>query len=103
MKPVNEFPMLPQRVSRQVEDIGNFADTLILVLTQIFAENGFRINRLYPKDGSEPATNPLLPREYTTATRPTASDWEGGMIYVSDGAAGSKFQGSDGTSWVSLG
>jgi hypothetical protein len=42
-------------------------------------------------------------QSFTTAGRPTASSYTGGLIYVSDGAAGSKFQGSDGTSWVSLG
>lgn len=36
-------------------------------------------------------------------TRPAAADNPGAIIYVSDGAAGSKFQGSDGSSWVSLG
>lgn len=38
---------------------------------------------------------------FTTATRPTHA--AGKMIYVSDASAGSKFQGSDGSSWVSLG
>jgi hypothetical protein len=41
---------------------------------------------------------------YTTATRPAATTANAGMpIYVSDAAAGSKFQGSNGTAWVSLG
>jgi len=40
---------------------------------------------------------------FTTATRPAAADYAGFIIYVSDGAGGSKFQGSDGSSWVSLG
>jgi hypothetical protein len=41
---------------------------------------------------------------YTTATRPPATTANAGMpIYVSDAAAGSKFQGSNGTAWVSLG
>lgn len=48
-------------------------------------------------------TNYRLPT-YTTTTRPAASAKNAGMaIYVSDAAAGSKFQGSDGSSWVSLG
>ena len=38
---------------------------------------------------------------FTTATRPAHA--AGKMIYVSDASAGSKFQGSDGSSWVSLG
>jgi hypothetical protein len=41
---------------------------------------------------------------YTTATRPAATTANAGMpIYVSDAAAGSKYQGSDGSAWVSLG
>ena len=38
---------------------------------------------------------------YTTATRPTHA--AGKMIYVTDGSAGSKYQGSDGSTWLSLG
>ena len=40
---------------------------------------------------------------FTEATKPSAAGNAGRLIYVSDGAASSKFQGSDGTSWVSLG
>lgn len=62
-----------------------------------------RVNLVLPKDGTEAMTAPIKLAEYTVATRPTASDWEGAIIYVSDGAAGAKFQGSDGASWVNLG
>ena len=41
---------------------------------------------------------------FTTATRPAATSKNAGtIIFVSDGAAGSKFQGSDGSSWLGLG
>lgn len=41
---------------------------------------------------------------FTTATRPTAAQaGQGAIIFVSDGGAGSVFQGSTGTAWVSLG
>jgi hypothetical protein len=41
---------------------------------------------------------------FTTATRPTAAQaGAGAIIFVSDAAAGSNFQGSTGTAWVSLG
>jgi hypothetical protein len=44
------------------------------------------------------------PRVYTMATRPPSTHVTAGVrIYVSDATAGSKFQGWDGTSWVSLG
>jgi len=40
----------------------------------------------------------------TAATRPTAAQaGQGAIIFVSDAAAGSNFQGSTGTAWVSLG
>lgn len=47
--------------------------------------------------------NPLQLPSYTTAGRPSATAFTGQMIYVSDGAAGAKFQGSDGAAWVNLG
>lgn len=41
---------------------------------------------------------------FTVATRPSAATvGAGAIIYVSDGAAGAKFQGSDGTTWLNLG
>lgn len=40
---------------------------------------------------------------YTTAGRPAASSVPRSLIFVSDAAAGSKFQGSDGAAWVALG
>jgi len=47
--------------------------------------------------------SPVTPPTYTVATRPDVTLNEGGIIYVSDGAAGAKFQGSDGAAWVNLG
>lgn len=38
--------------------------------------------------------------EYTTATRPAASQHPGGLIYVSDAGAGNLLQYSDGASWI---
>lgn len=41
---------------------------------------------------------------FTTATKPAASTVQAGtMIFVSDAGAGSQFQGSDGTTWRTLG
>lgn len=39
---------------------------------------------------------------YTVATRPTNAR-PGKQVFVSDGAAGAKFQGWDGSTWVNLG
>lgn len=42
--------------------------------------------------------------KYLTSGRPVLSaDERGTLIYVTDAAAGSKFQGWDGAAWVSLG
>lgn len=48
-------------------------------------------------------TEPFELPEFTVATLPDATKWDGSIIYVSDGAAGQKFRGSDGTTWVNLG
>lgn len=40
---------------------------------------------------------------FTTATIPAAAAWKGRIIFVSDGGAGAKFQGSTGAAWVNLG
>ena len=72
-------------------------------LTPVLGAFGWRINRSLPKDGSEAMTSPLKLATYTVATRPAAASWAGGVIYVSDGAAGAKVQASDGTNWVNLG
>ena len=62
-----------------------------------------RLNLALPKDGSEVMTGPLGLITYTTATKPAAAGRAGQAIFVSDGGAGNVFQGSNGTSWVSLG
>lgn len=38
-------------------------------------------------------------QSYTVATAPTASDYEGGVIYVSDETGGATLCFSDGTNW----
>lgn len=46
----------------------------------------------------------LKPQTYTVATLPAASATNASSIaFVSDGGAGTKFRGSDGTAWVNLG
>lgn len=41
---------------------------------------------------------------FTTATRPAASQaGAGAIVFISDAAAGSNYQGSTGSAWVSLG
>lgn len=100
MDPVTEKVLIPPAApGPHASDL----EVLAKILLAEFFDHGFRLNRVLPKDGTEAMTAPLVLAEYTVATLPTASDWEGGVIYVSDGAAGQKFRGSDGTSWVNLG
>lgn len=82
-----------------------FLSGLQRVLTELFVRYAHRLNRVLPTDGSEAMVGPLELMEYTDApdTKPTAADYEGTVIYVSDGVAGAKFRGSDGTSWINLG
>lgn len=84
---VDDSPKLPDRTSLE-----NWARAV-----------GRRLNGVLPKDGSEAMTQPLVLATFTTATKPAAADWAGGVIYVSDGGAGNIIQASNGTSWVSLG
>lgn len=73
------------------------------LLDALFAY-GKRLNACLPKDGTEAMTGGLQLASYTTATKPAASTANKGVvIYVSDGGAGNVFQGSNGSTWVSLG
>lgn len=98
-----ERPLLPRPPLGVPRPLAGFLGALLKHLSRAFTETNTRANASLPQDGLEAMRAPLVLRAYTTATRPTASDWAGGAIYVSDGAAGSKFQGSDGSAWVSLG
>lgn len=100
MQPVAEAPSLPQPITR---DPLTLYRALIAFLTPFLGAVGFRLNRTLPKDGSEAMTAPLVLATYTVATLPAAGSWTGGIVYVSDGAVGAKFQGSNGAAWVALG
>lgn len=65
-----------------------------------------RTNASLPKDGTEGMTNPLKLKSVTVAELTgdlAASLWTGSVVYVSDGAVGEKFRGSNGSAWVNLG
>jgi len=94
-------PILPTRIERGPHE--GYLSALLRSLSELLGRVIERLNGVAPKDGSEAFTGPLPLMEYTVATRPTASSYEGTLIYVSDGGAGAVFQGSDGTSWVNLG
>ncbi len=107
MDPV-EPATLPLAVERGPHE-GSLS-ALLQTLTTVFFRITHRLNAVLPKDGTEAmdaqlnfSTFPVKPPTYTVATRPTASSWTGGVIYVSDGGAGAVFQGSNGSAWVNLG
>lgn len=80
-----------------------YLQSLLEALRQHFVRLASRANGTLPKDGTEAMTAPLTLMTYTVATLPTAASYPGAIIYVSDGAAGAKFRGSDGSAWVNLG
>ena len=59
-----------------------------------------RSNASFPKDGTEAMQEPLRLNSYTVATVPTASEWAGAIIYVSDETGGATVAVSNGTNWV---
>lgn len=81
----------------------DFLTNLVQRLFQVLQAIAFRLNNVLPKDGSEVMGGGLPLATYTTATRPTVTD--PALIYVSDAAAGQRFQGWDVTAgaWVPLG
>ena len=101
MDPIEQVPLMPTLIGKGPHE--EFLSALILAITNAFVRSSQRVNGVYPKDGTEPMDAPVKLKEFTVATRPTASAWEGGIIYVSDGGAGAVFQGSNGTAWVNLG
>ena len=94
-------PSLPVGVEKGPNEfyLISMTQQLVLYLTRL----AIRVDGLLPKDGTEPMTAPLELMTYTVATLPAASSNTGKVVYVSDGGAGTKFRGSDGTSWLSLG
>lgn len=100
---VSERPLLPSPTNYALSGIFTWGGQLIRQLIFNFQTYGYRLNRVLPKDGSEAMEGPLELESYEEADLPDAADHEGAIVYVSDGASGSKFRGSDGTDWVDLG
>lgn len=93
MRPIEDI-LLPSTVDR-----GPHESSLLAVLQALrrhFSQIKERLNQAVVKDGSEALT------AYTVATRPTTSP-DGAIIYVSDGAAGARFQGRHSGAWINLG
>lgn len=100
-RPVPERPQLP--LSPLPREVQGWAGLFVTALLGVFQEIGQRLNGSIHKDGGIPMDAPFGLKPYTTTTLPDPAEWEGHIIYVSDGAAGAKFRGSDGTAWVNMG
>ena len=101
-KPVIERVLInePRSTDPQLNRWASFFGRQIV---QALQDHGTRLNLAITDDGDTPMKAPLILATFTVATLPSAADFEGGAIYVSDGAGGTKFRGSDGTAWVDLG
>lgn len=54
---------------------------------------------LIQSDGALGMAAPFRLSSYTVTTLPTAADWTGAIIYVSNGTANKRLAVSDGTNW----
>lgn len=93
MLPIDSEPGLPAAPSGNAWGL-QLVRRLSILLRQIAT----RTNTMFPKDGSEGL------KEYTQGppdTRPVPT--KGQIIYVSDGAAGGRYQASHGNAWVNIG
>lgn len=102
-EPVNERPIFPQLLRGDANAVGAWSTSMIRQLTTVFQQYGYRLNLALLADGSTVPSAPVPLQRVLAADLPPASEWEGAIIYVSDGAAGTRFRGSDGTNWVNLG
>lgn len=99
MKPVQDRPLLPQLIPANFPGLVSYVSSLSRRLIEVFGEYGFRVNNTLPKDGTEGMDKPLPLKSYAVADLPTASDWEGAIVHVSDETGGAVPAFSDGTNW----
>ena len=104
MQKVPETPLIGKAPTRaDITELTRFVYDLVRALLMLLYRIAYRLNRALPTDGSEAMTGPLPLASYAAASLPDAASYAGCVIYVPDGGAGSVFQGSNGTAWVSLG
>ena len=98
-------PNLPRPPAgvRNPQAISNFLVGLVARLTAYFYDVVLTLNNMPTLQGTRPMVAPFPLATFTVATRPAATAWAAGVIFVSDGGAGAVFQGSNGTAWVNLG
>lgn len=82
--------------------VDNWAANLTTVLSTLLTSVCQRLNGSLHEDGRVRMQAPLLLAEYAEATLPDATQFPGGLIFVSDGASGQKLRYSDGTTWVDI-
>ena len=101
-KPVIERVLInePNSTDRELNRWASFFGRQIVTALQ---EHGTRLNLAITDDGDTPMTGPLILSPFTVATLPNAVDFDGGFIYVIDGAAGETVRGSAGAAGVRLG
>lgn len=104
MSQVENNPVLPNPpLSGEPRGVASWASSLTKTLASVLSRFAVAINAALDINGKQGMAQPLRLATFTTTTLPTASSWTGAIIYVSDGAAGQKFRGSDGSAWVNLG
>ncbi len=59
MRAVQERPFMPQAIPENTRGITRAYGALIRIMLPLFAEIGFRLNNVLPKDGSEPMVGQL--------------------------------------------
>jgi hypothetical protein len=57
------------------------------------------VNAMLPRDGSKRATHPVLLASFAVADLPSATLFEGGIVYVNNQSTGAEPAFSDGTNW----
>ena len=96
MKHVNKDPLFPKLIGGGLSNVGQLAATLQNLMERLytyFNEYAFRLNRVYPKDGSENADFLAI----TSSVSAPATDATRAVIYVdtSDGDLKVKFKNGD--------
>lgn len=94
-------PILPRATTSNIslKALAQYDAALNMALYQTLIKIAFRLNAALQKDGSEPMTGPIVLAPYVVSALPTAADYEGGMIYVTDETGGPVPAFSDGTNW----
>lgn len=90
---VSRTAILPRPPGADVFAMATYLTDLVKSLYRIFSEQAQAINDVV--EPNEPVPQP----EYLVAALPTASNYEGHTIYVSDETGGATLAFSDGTNW----